>query len=242
MTGGAELKYTDRDVREDRSLIEHVEAYLDGYSGEFEYLIDMKMRHASGLPLTVGMVRGVLNCMRHDPRVRDLPAPKPQEPGTVTSLTEVRKERDERPARRSRYRGSKPCADARAGGLHDRHDWKSEDRQDTYTCEGVFAINRGSTDSSGYWSGDVAAVTRIKVPYVAARGGKLIHQVGDPERSHFVWRGRRHEWGYYDMYLSVKTKCQYPSFLNDPYLLTEPESETMIALGDRRPCPHCAVL
>jgi hypothetical protein len=76
MTGSASHKYTDRDVRENELEMRHfVESYLERYHGEFEFLIDCKMRVAEGYTLSTGMVRGVLNCMRNDPRVKGLPAP-----------------------------------------------------------------------------------------------------------------------------------------------------------------------
>jgi hypothetical protein len=78
MTGSASHKYTDRDVRENELEMRHfVESYLERYHGEFEFLIDCKMRVAEGYTLSTGMVRGVLNCMRNDPRVKGLPAPLP---------------------------------------------------------------------------------------------------------------------------------------------------------------------
>jgi hypothetical protein len=72
---GAERRYNDRDVRDDPRLEGLAIEYLEAYTGEFEFLIDMKMRVAADYGLTTGMVRGVLNCMRNDPRVRDLPEP-----------------------------------------------------------------------------------------------------------------------------------------------------------------------
>lgn len=72
-----DLRYTDRDVRENPLLVPLVEQYLTQYEGEFAFLRDAKIRSAAGLPLGVGMVRGVLNCMRNDTRILfELPTPR----------------------------------------------------------------------------------------------------------------------------------------------------------------------
>jgi hypothetical protein len=73
----ADRKYTDRDVRENPDFYVTVIDYLEHYEGEFDFLVDCKMRVAMDRELTVGMVRGILNCMRHDPRVTNLPEPLP---------------------------------------------------------------------------------------------------------------------------------------------------------------------
>lgn len=72
-----DLKYTDRDVRENPLLITLVEQYLTQYEGEFAFLRDAKIRSLAGIGLNVAMVRGVLNCMRNDTRIMfDLPTPR----------------------------------------------------------------------------------------------------------------------------------------------------------------------
>lgn len=77
-------RYEDRHVRGDRSLVDAAEEYVQGYVGEFLFLLDCRDRLATGQRLTVGQVRGVLNCMRSDPRVGALPVP---ETTTTTSST-----------------------------------------------------------------------------------------------------------------------------------------------------------
>lgn len=239
---GAELKYTDRDVRENPDFERLAQEYLRQYAGEFEYLIDMKMRDAQGMSLTVGMVRGVLNCMRHDPRVTGLPEPKPSEYGVVIDMEE---ERPRRQRGKRWFGGQDECNNSEP---HDEHDYEMElNRRGEvyyYRCPGVYLINRGITDEDGYWSGDVAMPARIKVPFALARGGKLIHRV-IPEQSFFVWSAIPHAWGYRRVRLSVKTLCQYPSYLWDPYLVgfavTEEQAE-ILAWADRRKCPHCQVI
>lgn len=97
----AERKYTDRDVRENDALVEAAVEFLENYHGEFEFLIDCKMRLSAGGDLSVGMIRGVLNCMRADPRVRNLPEP-------VLFLDEDAKVVDMKPYRRDRVKIVRP--------------------------------------------------------------------------------------------------------------------------------------
>lgn len=60
-------KFTDRDVRENPALSGLVYSYLSAYQGEFEPLVDAQIQMSRG-PLTVPVVRKVLNCMRADER------------------------------------------------------------------------------------------------------------------------------------------------------------------------------
>jgi hypothetical protein len=75
MNALSEVKYTDEDVRRNPNLWGAAVEFLADYQGEFPFLRDCKARVEADIPLTVGMIRGVLNCMRVNPRVRDLPAP-----------------------------------------------------------------------------------------------------------------------------------------------------------------------
>ena len=78
-------KYTDRDVRELPYLTQIAYTYLDAYQGDFEFLLDAKRIHYQGV-LATATIRGVLNCMRADPRWAGyLPiAPSCVSPGLVT--------------------------------------------------------------------------------------------------------------------------------------------------------------
>ena len=58
MNAAPDIKYTDRDVRENSDLVGAAYAYVENYQGEFQYLIDCKMRVASGETLTTGLVGG----------------------------------------------------------------------------------------------------------------------------------------------------------------------------------------
>lgn len=77
--GAPDYAYTDRDVREDESLQNVALAYLRGYGGTFEPLVEAKDKLGRGNALPVQTIRMVLNCMRHDMSVVDrLPVPNRQ--------------------------------------------------------------------------------------------------------------------------------------------------------------------
>jgi len=67
-------KFVDTDVYEDVTLAQGALAYLDGYQSavreeqreRFSYLDDMVAHRAKGKDLSVGMIRGILNCLRAD--------------------------------------------------------------------------------------------------------------------------------------------------------------------------------
>ena len=75
-------KYTDRDVREQPTLLGIAANYALHYEGEFQFMLDAQtmMRERGTLPVQVA--RGVLNCMLADPRVFDMPATKKREAPT----------------------------------------------------------------------------------------------------------------------------------------------------------------
>jgi hypothetical protein len=88
-----EVKYTDRDVRENPDLREKAYCYAFYYEGDFEFMVAAKELAKISEELPVAVTRGVLNCMRADPRVAaTLPAPQPQVqnariiPGTVREM------------------------------------------------------------------------------------------------------------------------------------------------------------
>jgi hypothetical protein len=70
-------KYTDRQVAEDPEMYGRIATeYCRDYTGSFHVLVEYRERIAAGYPLNLMMVRTVLNCMLHDARVVDLPAPR----------------------------------------------------------------------------------------------------------------------------------------------------------------------
>jgi hypothetical protein len=69
-------KYQDQHVRDNLVMAVSVAtAYLQNYTGDFHVLIELRDRITRGHDLTVVQVRTVLNCMRNDPRIGDLPIP-----------------------------------------------------------------------------------------------------------------------------------------------------------------------
>lgn len=227
MSAAPETKYTDRDVRESPDLAEMAVEYVEQYGGEFEYLIDMKMRLAQGYDLTTPMIRGILNCMRHDPRITGLPAPLPPEEGVVVEL---------RPAKRKKRKSHVwdrenpvPCNEIKS---HDAHTWRPDGEHYEW-CNGVpWAINRLSS---------IYLPAQVKLPFVVARSGKLIHRVGPTD--HWVeWWPNRHEWGFNRILqpeLTVKLVCKYPSVLRQPLLLTAERAEQIIEVCELDWCRHC---
>jgi len=61
-------KYTDRDIRDNPKLISLAEGYLLDYTGEFDYLLGCRELVEGGERLPIPLARGVLNCMRLDPK------------------------------------------------------------------------------------------------------------------------------------------------------------------------------
>lgn len=68
-------KYTDTDVRKDPTLAPIALRYLSEYNGDFEPLVSARALMMAGGRLRNVMIRTVLNCMRHDPSVVNLPVP-----------------------------------------------------------------------------------------------------------------------------------------------------------------------
>src|SRR5215203_6856419 len=130
---GAEHKYTDRDVRESAELVEAAIEFLESYQGDFEFLIDCKMRLSAGGELSVGMVRGVLNCMRANPRVKNLPEPLhvSDEDAEVIPM----KQRQTYPSKR----GAAPCYET---GPHEMHNTEQGEYARSGYCSGIYLINR----------------------------------------------------------------------------------------------------
>lgn len=229
MSNAPETKYTDRDVRESGDLVDRAIAYVENYTGDFQYLIDMKMRLAQEDDLTTPMIRGILNCMRHDPRIRNMPSPLPPDEATVTPIRSVRRQT----GKRKRYGGTKPCNDQ--GVEHGYHNWTDEDEWCEYACTGWHLINRVKPDDHGYLTTHLFMDATVKRPFAAARGGMLVHLV---QSASCRWYIEPHAWGFaHDPELVVKTACRYPSFLDRPVLMDEEQAAAQI---ERKYCPHCA--
>lgn len=229
MSAAPETKYTDRDVRESPDLVELAVEYVEGYSGEFEYLIDMKLRLSQGYDLTTPMIRGILNCMRHDPRVSGLPSPLPLEEGVVVEIT-----RPTRRKRRPKWNWSMNFPEAcPKTEPHDGHVWRDKETDLQEWCEGVpYAINRLSCRDMR---------TTVKTEFCAAQGGRFVHRVANT--GHWIrWRPNTHEWGFDDILeptLWVNLVCRYPSVLKNPRLFDAKQAEKISELCGLELCRHC---
>jgi hypothetical protein len=220
----AQLKYSDRDVRENPDYERIALDYLDGYEGEFQYLIDCKMRVEMGKDLTVGMFRGILNCMRMDPRAPELPAPLP--PDDMGEVVELRPRTPRRQKFIPYYK--RPECPLFVAGLHHVHKRWTAEMSDTYQhCTGLYHINRVT-------SFDLPAT--VKAPFLVARGGKMIHKT---EGEGYVrWYPNEHDWGWerhLHPKLSAKVQCMYPRWIDQPILLFTPEA----SFQDDTPVPLC---
>lgn len=215
----ADTKYNDSQVRANwDEFYRAAHAYLVDYKGEFEFLISCKMRIASDIPLTIGMVRGVLNCMRVDARVVNLP--EPVEEAFDADVIPMREPRYVRPAKPKRHE----CM------LTEPHTHTLKDWEYLYYCEGIHAINRA----------EILTYTpaKIKPQYIFCKGKSVatvrVHLCGEAEYEHEAMG--RHEPGYRRHTLIVQTACGAPYHLKDPLLLTV----DMVAETDGlERCPRC---
>lgn len=216
------LKYTDRDVRENRDFESIALQYLENYEGEFAFLIDCKMRIASGLTLSTGMIRGILNCMRVDPRAPEMPDPLPaSDMGEVIQMSPRKKK-----FKRRRYDDLPICPLTEAKLEHTHKLITSEWRDQYQYCGGYYHINRSIFHLPA----------TVKAPFLAARGGKMIHKAEGS--GHCEWYPNAHGWGYSKYsgaHLSAKTACKYPSWITQPILLFEAQFSFL----DGSPVPLC---
>lgn len=218
MSAAPEFKYTDRDVREDSSLEPLAIAYLLNYGGEFEPLVEAKEYLAEYGELTTLLVRKTLNCMRHDVNVLSkLPRPERNTDNVVDINTSRRKNRKE----------VWKCEETKP---HEYH-WNRDAQQ---ACQGVpFAINRV----------DFRIKVNVKRPFAIARQGRVVH--GTNGYAYISAIPPRHQWGMSRLQdLNVKTVCINPSWLKNPFLLTESEvgryvNQVGINGFDIKMCPRC---
>jgi len=76
-------------VRGDPSLRDVAEDYVQRYVGEFDFVLDCRERLRSGRSLTTSQIRALLNCMRADPNVLQLPVPAPNRTSDDESVAQV---------------------------------------------------------------------------------------------------------------------------------------------------------
>jgi arsenate reductase-like glutaredoxin family protein len=216
-----ELKYTDRDVREDPTLRELAEAWAQSYGGEFEPLVNAKREYWREGQLSTTTARTVLNCMRNDVNgFRLLRAPRP----VVLELVG---------GRVTGKLGQPPfCSDPRPHYAHTEYQGRRAQR-----CAGVpWEINRAS-----YFR----TTARIKARYAAAANSPMYHLTSG--KGELVWRtDDEHAYGMArPSELWVDLVCRYPSVLKDPMLfLQEPTHLTSTVKLDmgkpRKLCRYCA--
>lgn len=237
----AELKYTDRDVRENEDFAVMAREYVENYEGEFPFLIDCKMRLDSGLKLSVGMVRGILNCMRIDPRVPfDMPDPLPPEEGVVIQMPKRNKKKKAKyhlPAAR------KICPLLEAGIYH-KHKGSHTNFYDAgyEYCYGLYRINRR----------DFELNATVKTEFVKAKtaASVLIHRASP--HAFFRWKTLSHEYGWWgtkygwpaaDLHVH-NPACHGARWLTSPILLKAEHIEEWNASESDpekqlRFCRHC---
>lgn len=245
-----DLRYTDRDVRDNPGVTARVVQYLREYTGEFEFLVDCKARVDNADDLSVGMIRGILNCMRNDPRVIGLPTPK--------GLSEDENILEFKPKRTDRaWKSNKEmeklvkCENTDYHGEHGGAHYKDAEGFDGFKrCEGVHRINRESFQVRA----------NLKVPYIMPKTVGLVHKVGDesilPQQrdewtmvSWYMWRVNTHAFGWWweDLHYSnqgpdlyVRTACKYPRYLENPRLV--PADHLTLARTSevsKGLCPRC---
>lgn len=217
MSNSAQRKYTDRDVRENLSQVSDlVEEYLEKYEGEFEFLVDCKMRIAAGYGLTSGMLRGVLNCMRVDARYRG-PLPEFVDLDTAEVIEMPTKQR-----KKKKEKERVTCPLLEAGIFHSHKGGSYQDWWDAgiKRCDGLYRINRSAYDRPA----------RLKTELVKAKSvaSVKIHRA-DP-LAYFTWSPKAHAYGWHNeeyswsrpTSLSVHNpRCIGARWLRDPILLTQ---------------------
>lgn len=242
-----DLRYSDRDVRDNPGVLSRVVEYLKAYTGEFDYLVDCKRRVENGDDLSVGMIRGVLNCMRNDPRVIGLPTPS----GLSENVVEFRPRRTDRAYKSDRKDMVKlrDCDITEYHGEHGGAHYEDAEGFDGYRyCHGIHQINR-----EDFW-----IEAKLKVPYIMPKTVGLVHKVGDESvlpkngEDHYVawymWRVKAHAYGWsreeYEFLpvtdLYVRTACKYPRYLENPRLIAA-ENLTLArtAMVSKGLCPRC---
>lgn len=214
------LKYTDRDVRENEdTLTQVVYDYLMDYQGEFRFLLDCKMRVVSDYDLTIGMIRGVLNCMRVDPRAPSLPEPIEWDADVIPM-----------PERSSRAYKHKTYCDNDEPHQHSQADFKT-----MHYCVGRYAITRN--DSHHSYRRD--ATIHPEYIFVTAKSDSsiLVHRAVSAE---VEWFPHIHEFGWTRQpEVILHTNCKHPYYLRNGLLLTPGMVQEFSAEYGLVRCPRC---
>lgn len=216
MSAAPQLKYTDRDVRENPEFYGMVVNYLTAYEGEFPFLIDCKMRLAQDYDLSTGMVRGVLNCMRVDPRVGNMPEPMIFDADIIPM--------PERPYSGRPFRPAKVDCDRTDYHSHSYNDWKTMN-----FCPGKY-----KTERSGPYRRPADMKPQFHFVKAKSPSTTLIHRATAVE---FEYWPVMKDYGWAKQSeMIVHTDCRYPYYLRNGLLLT---IETVAQIKGARRCMHC---
>lgn len=220
----SQYKFTDRDVRDYPALADLAREFVIEYTGDFSFLRDMKLTVDM---MTVGMVRGVLNCMRNDPRasiklIEIMKQPRPDQPAANGDgdFSEDETVVPFRRRRRSVKRTNDLCEETSSHYAH----WSGGEFNNF--CPGIpWPINRERT----------SLPAKVKRKYAIAKSGTLIHLVAKEGSMCSWYPADAHGYWYRHTELYVKLVCRYPSSLRDPVLVDElPEHHWNLKL-----CPYC---
>lgn len=213
-------KFTDRDVRANASLYGAVVNYLMEYHGDFEFLVDCKARVEQGMDLSIGMVRGVLNCMWVDPRVTNLPQPLPAEPDEEFADVIPMAEHQRRSREKLR------CV------LDVPHSHSQQDFKVMEYCPGIPVVER----DLGY---SYRRDANIRPGFLFVKGRSVssirVHQA---VRAEVEWYPVTNNFGWYRKpELIIHTNCQHPWSMRNPLLLTVEDVLKNSSLLER--CHRC---
>lgn len=231
---GAELKYTDRDVRENEDFQVMVYKYLDKYDGEFEFLVSCKQRAALGMSLTVGMMRGVLNCMRTDPRLPfEMPDPMPQVEAEVIQMFPKQPKRKKK-GKKSKRPEPWDCPLMKAGIFHHHNQqtgWRPDGNYMKH-CSGLYRINRETNDQKARIHEDVLYVAGKSPASILLHKPAWAYTRWRPPAHKYGWSSDEHWWRSSDFELIVKLGCKHPSWLTKPILLRQSDVDEYHAAVD----------
>lgn len=223
-----ERKYTDRDVRENTTLRELAEDYLQNYGGDFEPLVSAVAMLRRGEELPTNIVRVVLNCMRHDQNVANK-MPPPAGYQISSPLAEVIAMPKKRRQKNEIEYIDRQCENTEPHHAHSEYIRDHEGKHITtrVECKGIpWLINRGI----------VYAKARVHEGlWIKARGGRLLHYAsGD---AYVQWFMPQHEYGWPDRpwnqypHLHATTICKYGPYIQDPILLDKESADRFIKSG-----------
>lgn len=216
----ADYRFTDRDVRDHPVLADVARNYLIQYTGDFEFLLEMRRKCER---LTVPQARGVLNCMRNDPRA-------------MTALMEILRRlprAPELPAANGDGDFEAKVVDIKVKAhpvCEITHPHESHYLGRKGMCRGIpYEINRGP-----YFHFPAS----VKRPFAVSKTGNLIHVVAK-DRHAVQWHPPLHSYGFGWCELYVNLLCRYPSSLRNPQLIDKERADILHDMLKMEWCRHC---